>query len=51
MLGSLWGPYASESQVLRVNVANIRRKIEKDPAHPEYIVTEVGVGYWMPGGK
>jgi len=51
MLGSLWGPYASENQVLRVNVANIRRKIEKDPARPEYIVTEVGVGYRMPGGK
>jgi len=47
MLGNLWGPYASESQTLRVNVANIRRKIEKNPADPEYIVTEVGVGYRM----
>ena len=43
----LWGPYANENQTLRVNVANIRRKIEKNPADPVYIVTEVGVGYRM----
>jgi two-component system KDP operon response regulator KdpE len=43
----LWGPYASEKQMLRVNVANIRRKIEKNPADPQYILTEVGVGYRM----
>ncbi|MFA6940643.1 MAG: winged helix-turn-helix domain-containing protein, partial [Clostridiaceae bacterium] len=30
---------------LRVFMANIRRKIEKDPAQPRYIMTEVGVGY------
>ena len=47
ILKSLWGPFASESQTLRVNVANIRRKIEKNPADPEYILTEVGVGYRM----
>ena len=47
ILGQLWGPYASDSQTLRVNVANIRRKIEKNPADPLYIVTEVGVGYRM----
>ena len=43
----VWGPYTSESQTIRVNVANIRRKIEKNPADPEYILTEVGVGYRM----
>ena len=32
---------------LRVNMANIRRKIEKNPAEPEYLFTEVGVGYRM----
>jgi len=32
-------------RILRVNMANIRRKIEKNPAQPEYIFTEVGVGY------
>ena len=47
MLRYLWGSHASDSQVLRVNVANIRRKIEKNSADPEYIVTEVGVGYRM----
>ena len=43
----LWGPYAGENQTLRVNIANIRRKIEKDPSNPKYIVTETGVGYRM----
>ena len=43
----LWGPYAGESQTLRVNIANIRGKIEKKPAEPVYILTEVGVGYRM----
>jgi len=33
--------------VLRVHMANIRRKIEKNPAEPEYIFTEVGIGYRM----
>ena len=44
----VWGPHTSENQTIRVNVANIRRKIEKNPADPEYILTEVGVGYRMP---
>jgi len=48
ILTSLWGPHAGESQTLRVNVANLRRKIEKDPAAPRYILTEIGVGYRMP---
>ena len=44
----LWGPKAkTDNQILRVNMANIRRKIEKDPSHPEYLFTEVGVGYRM----
>jgi len=34
-------------QILRVNMANIRRKLEKNPAEPQYIFTEIGVGYWM----
>lgn len=36
-----------DNQILRVNMANIRRKLEKNPAMPEYISTEVGVGYRM----
>ena len=47
ILRLLWGPHANENQTLRVNVANIRRKIEKNPADPAYIVTEIGVGYRM----
>ncbi|MBR5137703.1 MAG: response regulator transcription factor [Clostridia bacterium] len=44
----IWGPYNCEdNQKLRVNMANIRRKIEPNPAVPEYIFTEVGVGYRM----
>lgn len=48
LIRELWGPSASgDNQILRVNMANIRRKIEKNPATPEYIFTEVGVGYRM----
>lgn len=47
MIREIWGPFASDSQVLRVNMANIRRKIEPNPADPRYILTEVGVGYRM----
>jgi len=43
----VWGPYAGENQALRVNMANIRRKLETNPAEPRYILTEVGVGYRM----
>jgi two-component system KDP operon response regulator KdpE len=47
IIKEIWGPYANEIQTLRVNMANIRRKIEDNPAEPKYIVTEVGVGYRM----
>ena len=44
----VWGPYADDNnRILRVNMANIRRKIEKNPGEPEYIFTELGVGYRM----
>ncbi|MBC1472893.1 response regulator transcription factor [Listeria seeligeri] len=47
IIREIWGPYPSENQALRVNLSNIRRKIEKNPAEPVYILTEVGVGYRM----
>ena len=48
ILSDVWGPYAdSDNKILRVNMANIRRKLESDPAQPKYIFTEVGVGYRM----
>ena len=46
IMKELWGPQSKGgNQILRVNMANIRRKIEKNPAEPKYIFTEVGVGY------
>ena len=48
LISQLWGPGAmGDNQILRVNMANIRRKIEKKPSSPRYIFTEVGVGYRM----
>ncbi len=48
ILRELWGPYAPrDNKILRVHVANIRRKIEPNPDEPTYIFTEVGVGYRM----
>ena len=48
-----WGPgvRGGSNQILRVNMANIRRKLEKNPAEPEYIFTETGVGYRMLDGE
>ena len=46
ILKQIWGPASiGDNQILRVNMANIRRKIEENPAQPRYIFTEVGVGY------
>lgn len=48
IINQIWGPYAGDNnRILRVNMANIRRKIEKNPGEPEYIFTELGVGYRM----
>ena len=44
----VWGPHAGcDNQILRVNIANIRRKLELDPGLPQYILTEINVGYRM----
>jgi two-component system, OmpR family, KDP operon response regulator KdpE len=46
ILRSVWGMgYEEETHLLRVNVSNLRRKIEADSARPRYILTEPGVGY------
>lgn len=48
LMSAIWGPYMdSNNQILRVNMANIRRKIEKNPAQPQYVFTEIGIGYRM----
>jgi len=46
IIHEIWGSaMGNETQSLRVFMASLRRKIEKNPAQPEYIYTEVGVGY------
>jgi two-component system KDP operon response regulator KdpE len=46
LLREVWGPgYLSQSQYLRVFIAQLRKKIETEPNHPEYILTESRVGY------
>ena len=48
IIRSIWGPNSgTDNQILRVNMANIRRKMEKNPGEPQYIFTEMGVGYRM----
>lgn len=48
VMQELWGPNAgNDNQILRVNMANIRRKIEDDALQPKYLFTENGVGYRM----
>jgi two-component system KDP operon response regulator KdpE len=49
LIRSIWGSESAsdeeDSHLLRVNVSNLRRKLETDPSRPRYIVTEPGVGY------
>jgi two-component system KDP operon response regulator KdpE len=46
LLREVWGVgYGQEMHMLRVNISNLRRKIEPDPARPRHILTEPGVGY------
>jgi len=47
LIREVWGQYDNESHTLRVNMANLRRKIEVNPGSPRYILTEMGVGYRM----
>src|SRR5262245_55707676 len=46
LLQEVWGPaYETETNYLRVYLAQLRRKLEPDPAHPRYLITEPGMGY------
>ena len=46
LLRKVWGPeYGGETEYLRVYISYLRNKVEEDPAHPKYILTEHGVGY------
>ncbi|MGE5221267.1 MAG: response regulator [Omnitrophica WOR_2 bacterium] len=51
LLRQVWGlNYEDDAHLLRVNMSNLRRKIEPDPARPHYILTEPGVGYRLMAG-
>ena len=51
LLREVWGAgYQQETHILRVNISNLRRKIEPDPNQPDYILTELGVGYRLRDG-
>ena len=46
LLRAVWGiAYEGETHMLQVNISNLRRKLEQNPARPSYIITEPGVGY------
>ena len=46
LLHEVWGPqHTEQAQYLRVYVAQLRRKLERDPARPKYLQTESGIGY------
>lgn len=46
LLRKVWGPeYGGETEYLRVYISYLRNKLEEDPSHPKYILTEHGVGY------
>ena len=52
LLQSVWGPdYGDEPEYLRVTINQLRRKIEPDPAHPRFILTEPWVGYRFEPGR
>ncbi|MGD9954581.1 MAG: response regulator [Candidatus Nanopelagicales bacterium] len=46
LLAQVWGPaYSTQTNYLRVYLAQLRRKLEPDPAHPRYLITAAGLGY------
>jgi two-component system KDP operon response regulator KdpE len=46
LLREVWGPaYETETNYLRVHIANLRRKLEPQPSRPRYLITEPGIGY------
>jgi len=52
LLGRVWGPeYADEREYLHVFVGRLRKEIEPDPQHPQYIITVPGVGYRFQGAS
>ena len=52
LVRQVWGDMCHEDtlHLVRVNISNLRHKLEKDPAQPHYILTEPGVGYRLENG-
>ena len=49
ILNYVWGPRTDgKTGILRVNIANLRKKVEENPLKPEYLLTENGIGYKVP---
>lgn len=52
LLREVWGPgYAERGHYLRIYMGHLRQKLERDPARPEYILTETGIGYRLIGDR
>ena len=50
LLREVWGPvHEEDTPLLRAHVANLRRKIEPEPANPRYVTTDPGIGYRFSG--
>jgi two-component system KDP operon response regulator KdpE len=48
LLTKVWGPeYESEAHLLRVNIARLRQKVERDPGTPVHVITRPGIGYYL----
>ncbi len=48
LLARVWGPgYRGETEYLRAYIRYLRRKLEEDPAHPQYILSRPGIGYYL----
>ena len=51
LISKVWGDgHVDSAHLLRVNISNLRRKLEADPVRPHYIITEAGVGYRLRAG-
>jgi two-component system KDP operon response regulator KdpE len=52
LLSDVWGPsHVNDAHYLRIYMANLRQKLERDPTQPEHIITETGVGYRLVGAQ
>ena len=48
LLRAVWGPeYREETQHVRLYISRLRRKLERDPEHPRFILTRPGIGYLL----